>query len=440
MSKNFFKKAFGSSVATLGLLLLFPESSIAASFELQHTLLNPNPSPRAFFGNSISVSGNKLLIGTPDEGGNGSRSGDAYLFDVNSGDLLRTFVTPVPLPDSIDDQFGVSVAIDGDNVLIGARNDDSAGTDTGAAYLFDVNGNLLQTFLNPAPNFNDNFGESVAISGNNVLVGATDDDTGAINSGAAYLFDATTGGLLKTFLNPSVDPGDAFGGTIAIEGNNVLIGATRDDTSAPNAGIAYLFDAITGDRLETFFNPTPSNNEGFGSSIAVDGNNVLIGSAASDVASRSGIAYLFDINDGNNPLQTFFNPTPATDDFFSTGGGEPVAIKGDKILIGARADDLGATNNGAAYLYDTAGNLLQTFPNPETNNGARFGHAVAIVENTLVVTADYGDANFPNDIGGRAYIYQAKSVPEPSTLFGFGLILGLGALSVKRKQKESVKK
>ncbi|MGK7878358.1 MAG: hypothetical protein AB4426_35165 [Xenococcaceae cyanobacterium] len=396
MSQNFFKKAFGSSVATLGLLLLFPESSIAASFELQHTLLNPSPNHRDFFGDSISLSGNNLLIGAPLDDTNGNDSGAAYLFDVKNGNLLQTFLSPVSAPDPANDTFGNGVAIEGNNVLIGSRGDDSAGANTGAAYLYDTGGTLLQTFLNPTPSFNDNFGEVVAISGNNVLVGALGDDAVATNSGAVHLFDAVTGSLKQTFLNPSPDVDDLFGAVIAIDGNNVLIGAGGDDTSASNAGIAYLFDAVTGNLLQTFFNPTPDNNEFF-NIVAIDGNNVLIGSGANDQASRSGIAYLFDATTGNL-LETFLNPTPAVDDFFSAS----LAIKGDKILISAQNDDLGATNSGAAYLYDTDGTLLQTFLNPEPNINARFGHGVAIGENTLAFGADY--VGFGDDSPGLSLL------------------------------------
>ncbi|MGK7877686.1 MAG: WD40 repeat domain-containing protein [Xenococcaceae cyanobacterium] len=413
---------------------------MAKSFQLQHTLLNPTPNPGDVFGDSISFSGNNLLIGAPLDDTNGNNSGAAYLFNVNNGNLLQTFLSPVSLSDAPNDTFGNGVAIDGNNVLIGSRGDDSAGANTGAAYLFDAtNGNLLQTFLNPTPDFNDNFCEVVAISGNNALVGALGDDSGATNSGAVHLFDAVTGSLKQTFENPTPAAGDFFGAFIAIDGDNVLIGAPEDDTSASNAGIAYLFDAVTGNLKQTFFNPTPDSDEFFGVSLAIDDNNVLIGSRANDVVNDGGIAYLFDATTGDL-LETFFNPTPDIEDYFSASPGEGVAIKGDKILIGAQNDDLGATDSGAAYLYDTDGNLLQTFLNPEPNIGARFGHAVAIGENTLAVGADYIDNFFigPGDdtIGGRTYVYQpdSKSVPEPSTLLGLGLIAGLGVLSRKRKK------
>ena len=103
-------------------------------------------------------------------------------------------------------------------------------------------GDLLQTFLNPTAAVSDQFGVSVAGVGNNVLVGAQFDDAGAADSGAAYLFDGATGSLLQTFLNPTPGVFDIFGGSVAGVGNNVLVGALNDDAGANNSGAAYLFE------------------------------------------------------------------------------------------------------------------------------------------------------------------------------------------------------
>jgi hypothetical protein len=115
-----------------------------------------------------------------------------------------------------------------------------------AVYLFDATtGNLLHSFRNPTPAAKDQFGRSVAISGDKVLVGAQLDDAGARDSGAAYLFDAATGSFLHTFLNPTPARGDGFGGSVAISGNKVLVGASGRDAGAKNSGgTAYLFSPV----------------------------------------------------------------------------------------------------------------------------------------------------------------------------------------------------
>jgi len=271
--------------------------------------------------------------------------------------LLQTFDDPTI---TIADQFGTSVAISGNNVLIGARRDDTNGNGVGQAYLFDViTGNLLQTFDDPTITNFDNFGVSVAIDGNNVLIGAFGDDTTGADVGQAHLFDALTGNLLQTFNDPTITSFDGFGFSVAIDGNNVLIGAFDDDTSGSNVGQAYLFDALTGNLLQTFDDPTITAQDQFGFSVALSGNNVLIGAIGDDTnGSGIGQAHLFDALTGNL-LQTFDDPTITNGDQF----GILVAISGDNVLIGARRDDTNGTNVGQAHLFAAADAAI---PEPAT--------------------------------------------------------------------------
>ena len=106
-------------------------------------------------------------------------------------------------------------------------------------YLDATNGNLLHTFLSPIPGVEGEFGTSVSISGNNILIGSND-DAGVFAAGAAYLFDATTGNLLQTFLNPTPEVFDLFGDDVSISGNNILIGAgtVLDPETARAASLA----------------------------------------------------------------------------------------------------------------------------------------------------------------------------------------------------------
>jgi len=341
-------------------------------------------------------------------------------------DLDATFLAPDSPADNYF--FGSGVAIDGNNVLIGASGENAG---SGAAYLFDVDTGFSQKFLNPFPEVDSHFGEAVAISGNYALIGATDADKGVTNSGAAYLFDITTGALLYDFADPTRDVGDAFGAFVAIDGDNVLVDAPRDDTDASNGGTVYLFDADSGNLVRPFPNPTPAADEFFGVP-AIDGDNVLIGARAHDFGGNdSGAAYLFDID--GTLLQTIPNPTPAVDDFF----GIAPAIDGDRILIGAQNDDVSGSNSGVAHLFDLDGTLLQTFLNPTPANGDRFGHDVAIDGNILVIAADEDDSGATN--AGAVYVYRLPidpvSTPDPSSFLGLGtLALAAGTLLRRKRQ------
>ncbi|MCA2666585.1 MAG: hypothetical protein IM502_06775, partial [Microcystis sp. M045S2] len=373
-----------------------------STWQLTQTFLNPTPGAIGIFdqfGGSVAIDGNNALVGALGADRGATDTGAAYLFDTTTGNLLRTFLNPTP---ATQDYFGGSVAIDGNNVLIGALFDDNTGViDAGAAYLFDATtGNLLRTFLNPTPATEDYFGNSVAISGNNVLIGARLDNTGAIDAGAAYLFDATTGNLLRTFLNPTPANDDRFGGMVAISGNNVLIGAIGDDAGATNAGAAYLFNATTGSLLRTFLNPTPTFNEQFGWSVAISGNNVLIGAIGDDTgATNTGVAYLFNATTGSL-LQTFLNPIPEPEDQL----GRFAAISANNVLVGTILHNTGGADAGAAYLFDgTTGSLLQTFFNPSPAVTDYFG-TVAISGNNVLIGAMGDDTGGTN--AGAAYLYK----------------------------------
>ena len=200
--------------------------------------------------------------------------------------MLQTFDDPTVTD---RDNFGRSVALDGDRMLVGAPFDDTQGTNVGQAHLFDATtGALLQTFDDPTVTERDEFGDAVALEGDRMLIGAPGDDTQGNAVGQAHLFDAATGALLQTFDDPTVTGSDFFGASVALEGDRVLIGATGDDTQGLNVGQAHLFDATTGALLQTFDattgallqtfdDPTVTSVDNFGSSVALSGDRVLIG-------------------------------------------------------------------------------------------------------------------------------------------------------------------
>jgi filamentous hemagglutinin family protein len=268
--------------------------------ELLQTFNNPDPARDDRFGDSIAVIGtDTVVIGARLDDTGANNAGSVYVFDVGDPEKPRlTINNPIALNNpnlAKDNQFGFSLAATGTNIIIGAPFTDAGVTDAGAAYLFDSNtGQLLFTFTNPEPVENARFGDSVAGVGANVIIGAPN-LAGAIDPGVAYLFDGGTGTLLQTFNNPNPAGGDRFGTSVAAVGTNVLIGANRDDAGATDSGAVYLFDGTTGGLLQTFTNPEPSVNAQFGDAIAVLGTNLIVGAHLDDTAGvDSGVAYSFD--------------------------------------------------------------------------------------------------------------------------------------------------
>jgi outer membrane protein assembly factor BamB len=397
---------------------------------LTHTLDNPTAYGTSFndsFGSSVGISGNRVIVGAiyeDDAGGN--TSGKAYIFDVTTGAQIHTLDDPNAYGTTAGDQFGCSVAIDGNRVIVGAQyEDDAGGNSSGKAYIFDVTtGALLHTLDNPSAYgtaAGDAFGRSVGISGNRVIVSARDeDDAGGTNSGKAYIFDVTTGALVFTIDNPNAygtTAYDQFGSSVGISGNRVIVGAHyEDDAGGADSGKAYIFDVTTGALLHTLDNPSAygtSVNDYFGFSVGISGNRVIVGAYTEDDATgiNSGKAYIFDVTTGAL-LHTLNNPnaygTTANDWFgISTTIGENYAI-----VCAQYEDDAGGTESGKAYIFDvTTGALVFTIDNPNaygTSFNDSFGCSVAIDGNRVIVGAQYeDDAGGTNS--GKAYIFQIST-------------------------------
>lgn len=383
-------------------------AALAQTATLITTFTNPTPTAFVYFGNSVAAVGNdRVLISAPFDSTGAPNAGAAHLFNTN-GTLLTTFTNPTP---AAADSFGNSVAAVGsDRVLIGAYLDDTGATDAGVAYLFSTSGSLLTTFTNPTPANSDYFGRSLAALGNDrVLIGADQDNTGATDAGAAYLF-RTDGTLLSTFTNPAPVNGDSFGFAVAtIGGDRVLIGAPYDNTGQTDAGAAYLF-STNGTLLTTFTNPVPANDDYFGYSVAAFGNErVLIGADGDDAGAPSaGAAYLFSTN--GMLLTAFTNPTPAAGDNFSSSIAKTAS---DLVLIGAFGDDTGETDAGAAYLFSTNGTLLATLTNPSPESYDGFGNSVAVTGSDWLLIGTPGD-NTGDRKSGVAYLFNITSSIEPS--------------------------
>jgi hypothetical protein len=162
----------------------------------------------------------------------------AHLFDIPTRQLVQTFVNPTP---DAGDWFGTPVGVIGDSVLIGAPSDDADGTDAGIVYLFDVQtGQLLQSFHNPTPSADDKRGITpfVATMGDSVRIGNPGDASGGAVVGAAYLYSASTGDLIQTFVDTTPADGDTFRTAGAfLENGNVV---------APDGTPVVLFSGVGG--------------------------------------------------------------------------------------------------------------------------------------------------------------------------------------------------
>ena len=380
------------------------------------------------------------------------------------------------------DQFGTSVAISGDTVVVGANTEDSSSTgvngnqndngasNAGAVYVFVQNSGVWtqQAYLKASnAGMFDQFGFSVAISGDTVVVGATEEDSSStgVNStpndsagqaGAAYVFVRKSGVWTQQAYLKASNAGsqDFFGTSVAISGDTVVVGATGESSSttginstpdegAAASGAAYVFVRNSGVWTQQAYLKASNTGvlDGFGASVAIAGDTVVVGAAGEDSsttgvnsrpnegATESGAAYVFVRNSGVWTEQAYLK---ASNSGASDGFGFPVAVYGDTVVAGATGEDSSTTgvntrpdeaaaDSGAAYVFArNSGVWAEQSYLKAANTGATdyFGWSVATSGDTVVVGAILEDSSTtgvnstPDKAAadsGAAYIFARNS-------------------------------
>ena len=401
------------------------------------------------FGFSVSISGDTIVVGAPEEDSSttgvnstplegASDSGAAYVFVRSGGAWTQQAYLKPPVmgitKGGTGYEFGWSVAISGDTIAVGAYDEASSSTGVnsspnelapgaGAAYVFARTGATWtqQAYLKPAAvgttQANDHFGNAIAVSGDTVVVGAFAEDSGStgINStpnessgggaGAAYVY-ARSGGVWsqQAYLKPaavgSSQAADAFGTSVAVSGDTVAIGANHESSST--LGI----------------NTTPNENGG-----------------------ASGAVYVFTRSSGVWSQQAYVKPAAVGTTQVGDAFGTAVALSGDTMVVGATGEDSSTTGinttpnelssiSGAAYVFTRTAGVWsqQAYLKPaavgSSQAGDSFGFSVAVSGETAVVGAYLEDSSTlgvnssPNEASvdsGAAYVF---SVPGGGTTGG----------------------
>lgn len=314
------------------------------------------------FGESIALSGDTALVGARwDENPNGEYAGAAYLFERSEGTWNRQAKLSAD-DGNQEDEFGYSVALTGDTALIGAPGyEEQYVPDQGAAYVFERSGDTWsqQTKLVPEDNNEDDrLGKSVALVGDTALVGAyTDSEPNGFEAGSAYIFERSDGTWTQQakLVPDDGDSQDAFGYSVALTDDTALIGAYIDeDPYGEEAGSAYVFERSDGTWTQQA-KLLPGDGEEFirfGESVALDGGTALVG-AKRDInpnGNFAGATYVFVRNDGAWTQQAKLTANDGDDEDYL---GNAVALSGDTALCGAyRDEDPNGRDAGSAYVFE----------------------------------------------------------------------------------------
>jgi hypothetical protein len=313
----------------------------------------------------------------------------------------------------------------------------------------------------------DLFGQSVAISGDTVVVGAYGEDSNAIGvngdqtndlaeySGAAYVFirSGSTWSQQAYLKASNTDAGDFLGTSVAISGDTVVVGAygedsnatgvngDQSDNSAPASGAAYVFtrSGSTWSQQAYLKASNTGTEDYFGASVAISGDTLLVGAfregsnatgvngdQTNDLAEYSGAAYVFTRSGSTWSQQAYLKASNAEEgDLF----GISVAISGDTVVVGAYGEDSNATgvngeqtNNlapfsGAAYVFTRSGSTWSQqayLKAPNAEAGDYFGFAVAISGDTVLVGA-IGESSNTTGMNGDQ---SDNSAPASGAVYG----------------------
>jgi len=293
---------------------------------------------------------------------------------------------------------GAAVAIDDDSILVGAPGDSIRGADAGAVHVWRRTAGVWafeETIRPLAVQAGDSFGASVAVSEGIALIGAPGDDDVGQNAGLVYVYvHGTTGwSQQQAFSGSLVNPGDAFGGSVAMDGDTAVIGARLDDTYGNNSGAAYVMKRGTSfwGEQSRLLAPNAAANDQFGTSVDVVGNLAVVSSpAANQNGVNSGAVYVFE-RSGNTWGAGEELPPVGTTWFDSFG--QSIATDGSRIVVGAPGSDAIATDAGGAWSFMQSGGswVLEGAFAPQLSGGERLGSSIAISGDTLIVGASGED-------------------------------------------------
>ena len=372
-----------------------------------------------------------MIVGEPYRDGN---LGGAWIYHRVSGETWDAgTLLPAPVGAAAGDYYGYAVATNGEYAVLGAPDADDGAIDRSgkiAIYARNVSTgswDFVRTFKigdlpTTPPTPTERFGNSLAMDGAWLAVGAREDSNGEAGEpsyGAVYVF-VNSGGTwtFDTKLRaPTPQASASFGFSLAVSGDIMVVGSHYEDIEgtpvvAPykqGAVYIYRFDTDNWDFAERIEAPDPDNYAMFGVSVGVSGDWLVVGSPGRDAGAvdMAGAAYVFQKSAAGEwhtivPARLALE-SPRVEDWY----GWSAAVSGDTVLIGTFNRDHVATNDGAVFVYThTAGNSWNpagTVSASDATDNLFFGMSVALDATRAAI----GATAAPPTIGpGAVYVLK----------------------------------
>jgi len=326
-------------------------------------------------GTAVALAGDVALLGADGDDDLGGTAGAAYVFERDAGGLWLQRAKLHAGDGASDDIFGDALALSGTRALVGAPG--HAGI-SGAAYVFERD--ALGVWRQTAELFASDaapgaaFGNSVALAGTRALVAAFSDDARASNAGAVYLFELrpthpaaallglTPGGRrhasqwhqVAKLYAADASAGAAFGAAVALDGNELAVGAYGDGERGVNAGAAYVFARLSGGawvQRAKLTAPDGAAEDVFGATLALADGRVLVSAVGDDdLGLDAGAAHVFAR--GPAGAWSWEAKLLASDGGAQDTFGGALALDGELALVGALGGDGAVTQSGTSYVFD----------------------------------------------------------------------------------------
>lgn len=413
----------------------------AEAFAANGKLLASDPGPNDFFGVSVDISGTIAIVGAYREDEGGIDAGAAYIYEFDGEQWLEA-AKLLPGPDDLapGDRFGVSVAISDDGeqttAVVGAYLDTGLQNTSGSAYIFrriKDKWTQIQKIVKPAKQAGDLFGLSVDISGDFIIVGAPQDDTKATAAGAAFIYK-DNGINFEYKRTLTAGPGfgstqDQFGTSVAIDsdphfGTTAVVGAWMDDETGPNSGSAYIFKHIPAtkkepERWEFVQKLCPAaTGDQFGYSVAIRADRIAVGAWLDDqVEEDAGAVWVFQRELGGMwTVNEKVVDVLAEDDNF----GSAVDLEDGAMVVGAYLDDVIFTDAGVVHTYregPTGWMPVGRLEPDDLEADDQLGLSVAISGDLGIAGSWRHDDDEMNQ--GAAYVFLIA--PDPTDCDGSGI-------------------
>jgi len=358
---------------------VFVYTRSGATWTLQQKLTAQDGAANGGFGFSVAISGDTVVIGAPlDDIGGNKDQGSAYVFtrSLTPGGAIWTQQQKLTAQDgAVEDFFGLSVAVSGETVAVTAFGDDiGASENQGSAYVFTrgqttwTQQQKLTADDGAAGQF---FGRSVALSGDTIAVGDSINQIGAnFDQGSVYVFirNGTVWTQQQKLIAGDGAEGDQFGLSVALSGDTILAGAPDDDIGGKfDQGSAYVFTrsgAVWTQQQKLTANDGAAVDF-FGSAVALSGDTIVVGAEDDEIGEGAGnlgqgSAYVFTRGGAVwTQRQKLIADDGAAVDRFGSG----VTFGGDTVVVGSPLDDVGANRDqGSAYVFVLPGCFFSVSP------------------------------------------------------------------------------